>query len=442
MPTGTRRSPDIFIDVTTRGADKTGLTDSLPALQAIIAGLDPVIGDAELHFPFGDYRIDDHWQINRSNVQLSGGGTWLEFSAVAGGSRLLAGAAIAGNSLLTLNGETCGVEGMRFDGQGLATAALALNNGGHRISNCMMQGGTSYGFYHTGNRTWVSNCRVAQNMVGEAIRVIGPDNIFTGCRFTGGDTTSLHVMPFGTSAALDNQFVGCHITGRATMAGPCAIIESTNTMMTNCMFDTSAHELLKITSASSTVLARVDAVLVVGCNFLNLEAGGTAPAIWLDTSIVDAVQMAVHGVTITGNVFHRIGDPTHYTYALSLGADPTYADGITFCGNTMQHCDAAWDSRPTVAHGNLLATAAGGAVLKPHEGQGVATKNGVGPGTTQFTIAHGLWGAPTWATVTPGSADAATDYYVSYDATNITVTYLVAPPIGVGNVVLNWSAGL
>jgi hypothetical protein len=73
------------------------------------------------------------------------------------------------------------------------------------------------------------------------------------------------------------------------------------------------------------------------------------------------------------------------------------------------------------------------------EGSRTATFSGNGSQTV-FTIAHELVGTPKMAVVTAGSSDAKGDFYVTYDATNITVTYATAPPSGTNNVVLNWYA--
>jgi hypothetical protein len=73
------------------------------------------------------------------------------------------------------------------------------------------------------------------------------------------------------------------------------------------------------------------------------------------------------------------------------------------------------------------------------ENSGTATFSG-DVATTQFTIAHGLVSTPTNVHVTPKSADASGDFYVTVDATNIYVNYLTAPPSGTDNVVLDWRA--
>ena len=73
------------------------------------------------------------------------------------------------------------------------------------------------------------------------------------------------------------------------------------------------------------------------------------------------------------------------------------------------------------------------------ENSGAATFSGDGT-TTQFTIAHGLVSTPSNVQVTPRSADAAGDFYVTIDSTNIYVNYSSAPASGTDNVKLDWKA--
>jgi len=73
------------------------------------------------------------------------------------------------------------------------------------------------------------------------------------------------------------------------------------------------------------------------------------------------------------------------------------------------------------------------------ENSGTATFSGDGS-TTQFKIEHGLVSTPSKVLVTPMSADAAGDFYVTADDTYIYVNYKSAPPSGTDNVKLNWCA--
>ena len=73
------------------------------------------------------------------------------------------------------------------------------------------------------------------------------------------------------------------------------------------------------------------------------------------------------------------------------------------------------------------------------ENSGTVTFNGDGS-TTQFTIAHNLVSTPSKVQVTPMSADASGDYYVTVDSSNIYVNYKTAPPSGTDNIKLSWYA--
>ena len=70
---------------------------------------------------------------------------------------------------------------------------------------------------------------------------------------------------------------------------------------------------------------------------------------------------------------------------------------------------------------------------------GTATFSGDGT-TTQFSIAHGLVSTPTKVLVTPMTADAASDFSVTADDTNIYINYKSAPPSGTDNLKFSWFA--
>ena len=73
------------------------------------------------------------------------------------------------------------------------------------------------------------------------------------------------------------------------------------------------------------------------------------------------------------------------------------------------------------------------------ENSGTATFSGDGT-TTQFSIAHGLVSTPTKVLVTPMTADAASDFYVTADDTYIYINYLTAPAAGTDNLKFSWFA--
>jgi len=87
----------------------------------------------------------------------------------------------------------------------------------------------------------------------------------------------------------------------------------------------------------------------------------------------------------------------------------------------------------------LLKTTVYAGTLKLYKNSGTAKFSGDGT-TTQFIIPHKLVSVPSKFAVTPGSADAAGDFYITVDDTNIYVNYLNAPPSGTNNVILHWYA--
>jgi hypothetical protein len=73
--------------------------------------------------------------------------------------------------------------------------------------------------------------------------------------------------------------------------------------------------------------------------------------------------------------------------------------------------------------------------------RGKSTQSGDGS-TKVFNIAHGLIVAPTSARVSMGSADARGTPSVTFDTTNIILTYPTAPPSGTNNLIWNWEASV
>jgi hypothetical protein len=72
---------------------------------------------------------------------------------------------------------------------------------------------------------------------------------------------------------------------------------------------------------------------------------------------------------------------------------------------------------------------------------GVSTQNG-NASTTAFNIAHGLFTTPLNYSVMPQTADARGTPIVTADATNLVVTYPMAPPTGTSNLIWVWAAGV
>ena len=130
---------------------------------------------------------------------------------------------------------------------------------------------------------------------------------------------------------------------------------------------------------------------------------------------------------------------------VSGGEDITIRDFISLGGHKYRDLDLASGTNVRVIGGvfskvlNTINAPIKNVIGYTTENSGTATFSGDGS-TTQFTIPHGLVAEPSKVQVTPMSADAAGDFYVTKDATNIYVNYKNAPASGTDNIVLSWYA--
>jgi len=144
------------------------------------------------------------------------------------------------------------------------------------------------------------------------------------------------------------------------------------------------------------------------------------------------------GVYISGNALRVIVEAN---YIYDDQATPTQAYGINeFAADySLIRFNKLWGNSA-----GQIAVSGANSVVKYNDGyvtenSGTATFSGDGS-TTSFSWAHGLVGTPSVVVVTAASADAAGDFHVTADATNITITYAAAPAAGTDNVVLWWYA--
>lgn len=68
-------------------------------------------------------------------------------------------------------------------------------------------------------------------------------------------------------------------------------------------------------------------------------------------------------------------------------------------------------------------------------GQTTQTSDGL---QTVFTVPHGLPSIPVYASLIGRNVNSGGEKFINWDVTNLSVTYMVAPPPG--NVVFNWIA--
>lgn len=156
--------------------------------------------------------------------------------------------------------------------------------------------------------------------------------------------------------------------------------------------------------------------LIQGNHFSNIATG-----IRFETNAGDNNQ-------IIDNYIYDQNNAASYVVKIDSGVTNTYIEG-----NKVYNYDGGW-----------LSDSGTGTILKRNigyvtENGGAATFSGNGS-TVAFNIAHGLSTTPTSYVVTAASSAAKGEYYVTANATNITVTYTTAPASGTNNVVLTWKA--
>jgi hypothetical protein len=167
----------------------------------------------------------------------------------------------------------------------------------------------------------------------------------------------------------------------------------------------------------------ISGIEYVNDNTIIIESGGSSLQMGIWTYIPTG-----GGGTSTANIFRNIIDfkTTGTRYGINLQSSHS---GLT---------TKIYDNQINNATYQVYNSGNAGPIVYLKNG-GTATFSGNGS-QTQFTIAHGLAGTPKVVVVTAGSNDAKGDFYVTYDATNIYVTYATAPPSGTNNVVLRWYA--
>src|SRR5580765_1293916 len=172
-------------------------------------------------------------------------------------------------------------------------------------------------------------------------------------------------------------------------------------------------------------------VSVENLTIRNVKIGSYSTAteapIWLQTSISSKNADVTIGKCTIENI---IPESTQYIVrAGDNGSGVAKAVSITFerpLGNNSQQ---------------FITSGAATLAVKFRENSGKATFSG-NASTKVFNIPHILSAAPSANSinVTVGSADAAGDFVITSDATNIIVTYPVAPPTGTNNIILYWRA--
>lgn len=144
----------------------------------------------------------------------------------------------------------------------------------------------------------------------------------------------------------------------------------------------------------------------------------------------------LHSSILYSDVDNSLG--AHYLDIVEIGAPTAPAANTVrmYFDSADEHVKAKVSSGSIV---DLFSTGGGGS--SGINAGGVAQFNGTGS-QTQFTIAHGLGVTPDFISVEAYSDDARGEFTRLKDATNITITYAIAPPSGTNNVKFVWGAAM
>jgi hypothetical protein len=183
----------------------------------------------------------------------------------------------------------------------------------------------------------------------------------------------------------------------------------------------------------------------VNVNFYNVHRGlalNTVASAAFDDNTFTACEFQCYAGTLTvfdyetnhlGHSFYTVHDNV---MVQDLPGATNYALVSAATEMTLIGCYPAWKIGGVGATSGKIRTLD---VYTTKKGKSTQSGNGT---TKIFNIAHALQAAPTSARVTAGSADAAGTPAVTFDATNIIVTYPIAPPSGSSNLIWNWDASV
>lgn len=326
--------------------------------------------------------------------------------------------------------------GITIDGNSLAVDAVRTSGRRDRIEGCAIIGGTTNGVNIAGQNSWIVGSKVSGAAAG----------------------TPVYISSQNDHKIYDNEIRQSATDKACIMVRDASkVIISGNHLWQGSNGVSAAGSLIWIEAAS----ADVDGIIITGGNTIEgtlssklyiLSGSGrvlrniqvTCNDVYEPTAITDNTLSilkldgagAISGVNFANNTVLGF-DPSHRFKAAveSIGAGTRTK--IIVGMNNLSNVATAWTGfTPANGIGNALYN---GSATVNTSGAGKSTQSGTGSATA-FTIAHALSATPSSVRVTPGSAAAAAAFYVTADATNITVTFTAAPASGTNNVVLNWSA--
>jgi len=441
------------------GGKGDGTTDNTAAFNAALALLAPTGGT--LFFPPGIYRINGATDPVPGGIWLVGTGydyhtpsistdRPVKHSVIRAGAAMTRLVQLGTDANVSTSGQTgASIEKLILDGNSLATTTLKLGARRNRVINSQIYGGTQTGVHVGGQNGHVIGCVVEQSGVGDVVLVQGFwDNKVWQNQLRGVGTTGACVRIVGaqnTDVQLNHMWAGADgvssaAEGLVVVATPASDPNgiTTHTVITDNTIESGQCPHVLIKSVSGGAIIR--GVLINSNRFYQ-----QTPFNDLQAPVVRfAGQGNISNVAVNDNMMTGI-DNTH-RYLSILDVDNTgplqSANRVTMIGNSGTFVAALTTgslpagSTSLYLRGNYIQNGSA-SVLSDKTGR--ATFSGTGA-QTAFTIPHGLASAPSSQRVVAGSAAAAGLFYVTADATNLTVTFTTAPATGTNNVVLNWQA--
>lgn len=429
-------------------------SDDTAAIQTAIAAAAP--GGGTVFVPPRAFCTSA--QINvPGGVNLAG--TSLDYATVQThprrGSRifLCATIATADAAAITLgNDNTSSVSGntgsrmtnLIVDAQQLADSAVKLLGRRVYVQNAQIWRGRARALHMAGQNGYVSFSVIGQSNKGDCVLQSSQADskvYFCQIRQMGINGAGVRISGGGDFVVQGNHiFAGADGAGISSSA-PCndVVVEGTvrGGQIIDNQLDGCYGDAISIVPAANGIVSDI----TINGNQHFIVTGtpqDTFATVLLNTS---ASGSNISSVSITGNVAYAL--PNASTIRLrglvrksATGNLPT---AIALVGNTGRNQNRAADFRPDMLGDNAIVTQPG--VLRLTSNTGTQTLSGDGT-TTTFSWAHSTDSIPSGtnprALLTPASAAAAAPNYVTVDATNVTVTFLTAPPAGTGNVVFNW----
>lgn len=421
----------------------------------------------ELFFPPGVYRIDGATNPVPGGVWLTGTGYDYHTPSTNSDrpvkhSVIRAGAAMttliqlgSGNADSSASGATgASLKHLVVDGNNLADTTVKTVARRNRIMECEILSGVTRALWIAGQNNIIVGNVLHQDNAGDVVLVQGYyDNKIWQNQIRGPGSTGAAIRITGSSQNdIQHNHMWAGANGTSLAAEGLIVLESTLTagvyqtlIQNNTVEGVIGPEILLKIMESGAVIRGLG---ISGNRFYQPSAGGMTdagqPVIQIAT--IGANQGFIATVNVSDNIIQGASASARYKSIVDWSAfalqnnERWVIDGNvgTFVGNLQTGTPfnrVGWGD-------NALHN---GSTSRRSRYSDKFTTSGDGT-TLVFSWPHSLDGVPASVQASPGSSDAAgsTPFYVSADATNITVTYKAgsAPVSGSNNLTWRWAASL